>query len=221
MGIHAIIVAAGVGRRFGGRKQFFLVHGRPLFLYAASAFHKHHKIDAITLVVPKSKIRTAKKIVRDFHLNKIRSVVPGGKRRQDSVANGLRTVKARSGMVIIHDAARPLITQSMISRGITMCRKHKAVILAVRVSDTVKRAVRRRVQETVPREDLYLVQTPQFYDLQTIRNALKQADFGIEYTDESTILESIGKPVYICQGDPANIKVTDRRDLRIVDKVLS
>ena len=221
MGIHAIIVAAGAGRRFGGRKQFILVRGRPLFLYAASVFQKHEKIDAITLVVPKSKIMITKKLVKDYRLQKVRSVVAGGKRRQDSVASGLRTVKGRSGMVVIHDAARPLVAKSMLSRGIAMCRKHKAVILAIRVSDTVKRVVKRRVQDTVPREDLFLVQTPQFYDLRTIRNALKQADFRIEYTDESAILESIGRPVYVCQGDPLNMKVTDRRDLRIIEKILS
>ncbi len=220
MGIHAIIVAAGAGRRFGGKKQFFLVRGRPLFFYAASVFQKHNKIDTITVVVPKAKIRSTKKTIRDAGMNKIRSVVAGGKRRQDSVINGLRTVRSKSGIVIIHDAVRPLVTKSMITKGIAMCRKHKAVILAVRVSDTVKRVVKRRVQDTISREDLFLVQTPQFYELRTIRKAMKQADFRVEYTDESAILESLGKPVYVCQGDPANIKVTDRKDLGIVEKTL-
>ncbi|MDH4211410.1 MAG: 2-C-methyl-D-erythritol 4-phosphate cytidylyltransferase [candidate division WOR-3 bacterium] len=220
MGIHAIIVAAGAGRRFGDKKQFFLVRGRPLFFYAASVFQKHDKVDTITIVVPKAKIRSTKRTIRDAGLNKISSVVAGGKRRQDSVVNGLRTLRSKSGIVIIHDAVRPLVTQSMITKGIAMCRKHKAVILAVRVSDTVKRVVKRRVQDTIPREDLFLVQTPQFYDLQTIRKAMKQADFRIEYTDESAILESLGKSVYVCQGHPGNIKVTDRKDLGIVERSL-
>jgi 2-C-methyl-D-erythritol 4-phosphate cytidylyltransferase len=221
MGIHAIIVAAGAGRRFGGKKQFIKVRERPLFFYAASVFQNHDKIDTITLVVPKSRIRSTRKAIKDAGLSKIRSVVAGGKRRQDSVVNGLRSLRSKSGIVVIHDAVRPLVTQSMLTKGIALCRKRKAVILAVKVSDTVKRVVRRRVQDTLSREDLYLVQTPQFYDLRIIRKAMKQADFRIEYTDESAILESLGKPVYVCKGDPRNIKVTDRRDLAIFERTLS
>ncbi len=221
MGIHAIVVAAGTGRRFGGKKQFFLVHGRPLFLYAADVLQLHEKVDTITLVVPKRKIKTIRKTIKNFGLSKVRSVVAGGKRRQDSVVNGLRTVRSESGIVIIHDAARPLITKAMITKGIIMCRKYKAVILAVRVSDTVKRVIKRRVQDTIPREDLFLVQTPQFFNLRTIRKAIRSADFRIEYTDEAAILESLGESVYICQGDRNNIKVTDRKDLKTIEKLLA
>jgi 2-C-methyl-D-erythritol 4-phosphate cytidylyltransferase len=214
--VHAIIVAAGAGRRFGARKQFFPVRGRPLLFYATRVFQLHEKVDTITLVVPANKKRATNRIVKDYGLSKVRSIVSGGKRRQDSVVNGLRSLRRNSGVVIIHDAARPLITRAMITKGLTMCRKYKAVILAVRVADTVKKVTRRRVQDTISREDLFLVQTPQFYDLQTIKQAIKHADFHLEYTDEAQILESAGKPVYVCQGDRHNIKVTDRRDLQIV-----
>ncbi len=216
MAVHAIIVAAGTGRRFGARKQFFLVHGRPLLFYATRVFQSHDKVDTITLVVPSRKKSATRKIVKDYGLSKVRSIVSGGKRRQDSVVNGLRALRRTSGTVIIHDAVRPLITRAMITKGLAMCRKYKAVILAVKVADTVKKVARRRVQDTVPREDLFLVQTPQFYDLQTIKRAVKNADFHLDYTDEAQILESLGKPVYVCQGDRHNIKVTDRRDLQIV-----
>jgi len=221
MSIHAIVVAAGTGKRFGGKKQFAIVHGRPLFVYATGVLQSEKQVETITLVVPKREIKQTRKTVRDFGLSKVRHVIEGGKRRQDSVVNGLRTIKSKSGVVIIHDAVRPLITKRMIARGITMCRKYKSVILGVRVHDTVKKVAGHRVQETVPREDLFLVQTPQFYDLKTIRKAMASADFRIEYTDEAAILESLGLPVYICKGDRHNIKVTERRDLKHVHKFLA
>ncbi|UCD19912.1 MAG: 2-C-methyl-D-erythritol 4-phosphate cytidylyltransferase [candidate division WOR-3 bacterium] len=221
MAVHAIVVAAGAGRRFGNKKQFVRVHGRPLFAYATGVLDRHEKVKTITLVVPKRDVRRAGKIAKDLGLNKVRYIVGGGKRRQDSVARGLRTIRQKSGIVIIHDAVRPLITTAMITRGIATCRKHKAVILGVRAHDTVKRIAGSRVQETVSRKDLFLVQTPQFYDLKTIKRAMAAADFSAEYTDEAALLESIGMPVHICKGDRHNIKVTDRRDLRYVAKFLT
>jgi 2-C-methyl-D-erythritol 4-phosphate cytidylyltransferase len=221
MAIHAIVVAAGTGRRFGGKKQFAPVHGRPLFAYATHVFQSHRQVDAITLVVPRRDINRTKVAVRSLGFHKVRSVVAGGERRQDSVANGLRTVRTCAGIVIIHDAARPLVTGKMLSRGIAMCRRYKAVIPGVSVRDTVKRTVRRAVQETISRQDLFLVQTPQFYDVRTIKRALGQADLRIEYTDEAAILESLGMPVRMMQGDRHNIKVTDRRDLKYVEKMLA
>lgn len=220
MTIHAIVVAAGSGKRFGGRKQFALVHGRPLFAYATGIFQAQKQIRAITLVVPGSEIDRTRTAVRSLGFDKVRHVVAGGKRRQDSVVNGLRTVKERAGIVIIHDAARPLVTGAMITRGIAMCRRYKAVILGISVRDTAKRAVRRSVQETISRQDLYLVQTPQFYDLRTLRQAIGRADFRVEYTDEAAILESLGVPVRMGQGDRHNIKITDRRDLKFAERLL-
>jgi 2-C-methyl-D-erythritol 4-phosphate cytidylyltransferase len=221
MAVHAIIVAAGAGKRFGGKKQFACVNGRPLFVYASNVFQSEKHVETITIVVPKREIKQARKTVRDFGLTKVRHVIEGGRRRQDSVVNGLRAIRSKSGVVIIHDAVRPFVTKRMITRGIAMCRKYKSVILGVRVHDTVKKIAGHRVQETIPREDLFLIQTPQFYDLKTIRKAIANVDFSIEYTDEAAILESLGLPIYIYQGDRHNIKVTDRSDLKYVRKLLA
>jgi len=221
MANHAIIVAAGTGKRFGGRKQFYPVQGRPLFVYATSVFEAHRQIQSIVLVVPKRQKDKIRKLIRALGLSKVRSVVSGGKRRQDSVINGLRAIKDKGGVVIIHDAVRPIISKTMIGKGIALCRKYKSVILGVKVHDTVKRTAGRRVQETVPRDGLFLIQTPQFYDLRTIRKAFAAADSGVEYTDEAAMLESLGLPVYLFSGDPHNIKVTDKRDLKIMEKLLA
>lgn len=85
----------------------------------------------------------------------------------------------------------------------------------------MKRVAKRLVQETIPRDDLFLVQTPQFYDIRTIKQAITKADFRMEYTDEASILESLGMPVYVFQGDRHNIKVTDKKDLRYIQKHLA
>lgn len=221
MANHAIIVAGGAGKRFGGKKQFMRIHGLPLFVYATRVFDNQPNISGISIVVPKRDIRRTKKQVQDFGFNKVRHVVAGGPRRQDSVANGLRTIRDQSGVVIIHDAVRPLVTSTVIKKGIVLCRKYKSVIIGTRVHDTVKRVAKRLVQETIPRDDLFLVQTPQFYDIRTIKQAIAKADFRVEYTDEASMLEALGIPVYVFQGDRHNIKVTDRKDLKYLAKYLA
>ncbi|MCK4941255.1 2-C-methyl-D-erythritol 4-phosphate cytidylyltransferase [candidate division WOR-3 bacterium] len=221
MANHAIIVAAGAGKRFGGKKQFMRIHGLPLFVYATRAFDNQSNVSGITIVVPKKDIKTTRKQVRDFGFKKVHHVVAGGRRRQDSVVNGLRTIRDKSGVVIIHDAVRPLVSSAVIRKGIALCRKHKSVIIGTKVHDTMKRVAKRLVQETIPRDDLFLVQTPQFYDIRTIKQAIAKADFRMEYTDEASILESLGMPVYVFQGDRHNIKVTDKKDLRYIQKHLA
>jgi 2-C-methyl-D-erythritol 4-phosphate cytidylyltransferase len=221
MANHTIIVAAGAGKRFGGKKQFMRIHGLPLFVYATRVFDNQSNVSGITIVVPKKDIKTTRKQVRDFGFKKVHHVVAGGRRRQDSVVNGLRTIRDKTGVVIIHDAVRPLVSSAVIRKGITLCRKYKSVITGIKVHDTMKRVAKRLVQETIPRDDLFLVQTPQFYDIRTIKQAITKADFRMEYTDEASILESLGMPVYVFQGDRHNIKVTDKKDLRYIQKHLA
>lgn len=221
MSNHVIIVAAGAGKRFGGQKQFQRILGRPLFAYATAVFDSLPAIKTITLVVPKRKVMATRKLVKDLGYRKVRRVIAGGKRRQDSVVNGLRALRGKKGVVIIHDAVRPLVSRNLIERGIRLCRSHKALIPGVKAYDTVKRCLRKSVQETVPREDLYLVQTPQFYNLRMLTRAIALADFRIEYTDEAAMLEAIGMPVHVYKGDRYNIKVTDKKDLKLLEKLLS
>lgn len=221
MAVHAIVVAAGQGRRFGRRKQFVLVNGVPLFVHATRVLQQHRQVRSITLVVPRGERRRVRSIVKDLALDKVRHIVAGGTRRQDSVKQGLKTIKNTSGMLIIHDAVRPFITAGMITRGIATCRRRKAVIFAIPVHDTVKKVIGKRVRSTVPREDLYLVQTPQFYDLETLRKAMGQVDMSDEYTDESQIMEAAGQPVYVCAGGRFNVKVTDPHDLLYIRRLLA
>lgn len=217
---YAIVVAAGKGKRFGTAKQFHLIYGIPMFIYSVQSFHQNRHIHTIILVVPKRKIETTTQLIKRFKLEKVKKIVAGGKRRQDSVLKGLNQLKRQSGIVLIHDGVRPLVAQSLIDKGIKLCKRHKAVIFGTAIGDTVKEAANRRVVCTVPRRNLFLVQTPQFFDIKLLKKAFRQTIKFDEYTDEAAILEAQSIPVHIFQGQRDNIKVTRKEDLRLIEKLL-
>lgn len=217
---YVIIVAAGKGIRFGSAKQFQLLSGIPILIHSLMPFQKNNKIHAIIVVVPKKKIKAVKQLVTEFRLKKVKSIVSGGKRRQDSVYNGLSKVKGQKGIVIIHDGVRPIVNQSLINKGIKLCKKYKAVIFGTPIGDTVKEAKNHFILRTVPRKNLYLAQTPQFFDIQLIKKATKLAATVQEYTDEAAILEAQGIRVRLFEGQYNNIKVTRKEDLKLLEKIL-
>jgi len=215
----AIIVAAGQGRRFGGLKQFISFRGRPLFLFSLAAFETCRTITEIVLAVPKARINYARRIVRNAGLIKVTHVVAGGRRRQDSVKNALMAVPQEHGIVAIHDAVRPLVSTRMINKGIRLCREYRAVVFGVPVADTLKQVKDTIITRTVPRDDIFAVQTPQYYDLALLKQAFSKADTA-EFTDEAALLESQGITVHLFPGDRRNIKVTTKNDLGLIDKML-
>ena len=198
MSNYAVIAAAGISRRFGQTKQFYPLMKRPLLLYALNPFEGNKSIKSITIVVPRSRIAYTKNLVKRWGYKKIRHIVAGGERRQDSVLNGLNTIMEKSGIVCIHDGCRPLISPT-----------------------TVKRVKKNRVLNTEPHNGLYLIQTPQFFDINLIKNAYKKANLAIDYTDEAAILESLGWPVYFFKGNRFNIKITEKGDLKALNKFLT
>ncbi|MBN2621142.1 2-C-methyl-D-erythritol 4-phosphate cytidylyltransferase [candidate division WOR-3 bacterium] len=220
MPVHVIVVAAGQGKRFGGAKQFYLINGRPLLYYSIVQFEKNKHIASITVAVPRQTVNTVNKCIREWDMHKIQQVVAGGKRRQDSVNSGLQAIRARRGIVVIHDGARPCVSQRVITRGLQLCRRYKAVICGLPVCDTVKYVQKNHVKHTLPRTHLYTVQTPQFFDLATLRFAYDKAGGNGNYTDDAALVEAAGIPVHIFKGDDANIKVTHRRDIKRIFTLL-
>jgi len=216
----AIIVAAGEGRRFGEAKQFYLFRKRALFLYALDAFEVNKNINTIIIVVPKERIVDIKVLIKKNNYKKVQAIVVGGKRRQDSVLNGLKAIRNSSGIVVIHDGVRPVVSQTIIEKGITLCRKYKAVICGIPIFETVKKINRGVVLQTVLRRNLYLIQTPQFFKHSLIENAYRRANLAIEYTDEAALLESLGIPVRCFLGDRYNIKITKKSDLKVLNCIL-
>ncbi|KPJ73847.1 hypothetical protein AMJ52_02845 [candidate division TA06 bacterium DG_78] len=220
MANYAVIVAAGRSTRFGQTKQFYPFKGRPLILYALDPFETNAHINDIIVVVPRQRITYTRYLIKKWGYKKIRHIVAGGTRRQDSVLCGLNTLKRQSGIVAIHDGCRPIGVSNLISRGIKLCYKYQAVIFGILVHDTIKRVKKYRVQNTVSRSNLYLIQTPQFFSINLIKRAYAQADLSIDYTDEAAILESLGWPVYCFTGNRFNIKITEVSDLRTINTLL-
>jgi 2-C-methyl-D-erythritol 4-phosphate cytidylyltransferase len=170
--------------------------------------------------VTKNIVKKTQKLIKDFGLKKINKIIPGGKRRQDSVFNGIAALKNEQGIVIIHDAVRPFVSQKLINRGIKLCQKYKAVIFGIPVFDTLKLVKGKKVICSVPRISPYAIQTPQFFDIKYLKQAYSKVDFNTEFTDEAGILESAGLDVFVFKGEPNNIKITTKEDFELIKKRL-
>jgi 2-C-methyl-D-erythritol 4-phosphate cytidylyltransferase/2-C-methyl-D-erythritol 2,4-cyclodiphosphate synthase len=149
-------------------------------------------------------------------------VVEGGERRQDSVANAVRAVAPSSQVIVIHDAARPLVSSALIERTVAAAIEHGAAIAALQARDTVKRSdASRVVRGTLPREEIFLAQTPQAFRVGVLRDALAIASRATDATDEAMLAEAAGHRVHLVDGDPRNIKITTPDDLDMAERLLS
>ncbi len=217
----AIIPAAGSGVRMGGghAKQFLDFDGRPLLAATLAPFQLCRAVDAIILVVPSQDVGYCQeKIVERFKLGKVQKVVAGGKRRQDSVRLGIETTEGNHGLVLIHDGARPVVTESLINRVIDAARTHRAVITGLPAKETVKEVNSRLdVVSTYDREGIWLIQTPQVFRYEDILEAHRTAvrEGWEEATDDSILIEKLGIPVKVVKGSEKNIKVTTQKDLEL------
>lgn len=214
MKVSVIIAAGGQGTRLGAGlpKQWLSVGGRTLLERSVAAFDAHPRVDEIVIVVPRdtddaSIPRTTTR----------RQIVPGGARRQDSVAEGFAAVAADAAVILVHDAARPFVTAAVIDRAIDGALASGAVIPAVPVHDTVKQIERRDgaavVVATLPREALVLAQTPQAFRREVLAAAIDAGRRGAAGTDEAMLAEQAGHEVRIVAGDDANVKITTAADL--------
>jgi 2-C-methyl-D-erythritol 4-phosphate cytidylyltransferase len=216
--VTAIIVAAGEGKRFGSPKQFALLRGRPVLDWSIESLASHPGVDEIVLVLP-DEGRKAEFLRRH---KKLHAVTSGGPKRQDSVWLGFERVDSRrTGLVLVHDGVRPLLSQKIISRVIAQARRSGAAIPAVPLEDTIKEVARGEVIRTLGREGLFRVQTPQGFSYSLLGKALRQArEEGYYGTDEAGLVERAGHKVTIVAGDPRNIKVTTPADLKIAEALL-
>jgi 2-C-methyl-D-erythritol 4-phosphate cytidylyltransferase/2-C-methyl-D-erythritol 2,4-cyclodiphosphate synthase len=212
MHVAAIIVAGGRGERAGSKqpKQFVdLGGGRTMVDMSIQAFLRTPAITEVIVAVPAGFVDS---VMRSPQVR----VVDGGARRQDSMANALRTISAATDIVVVHDAARPFVTPSLIADTVAAASEHGAAIAALAVRDTVKRALASGggyfVAETLPREEIFLAQTPQAFRRAVLERALAAAA-GSDVTDEAMLVERAGLPVHIVHGDPANLKVTTADEL--------
>ncbi|MBY0754790.1 2-C-methyl-D-erythritol 4-phosphate cytidylyltransferase [Clostridium sardiniense] len=212
----AIILSGGRGKRMGAdiSKQFISINDKPILYYTIKKFMENELIDEIILVLPKDEIEYCKKEVLDKNKLRIDKIVEGGDERQDSVLNGLNAIE-KTDIVLIHDGARPFVTDKIIAEGIKAAKKFKAAAPGIMPKDTIKVKDENGLsKETLKREELIAVQTPQIFDYNLIlecHNKVKENN--IKVTDDTMVVETFGHKVFLYDGEYTNIKITTPEDL--------
>ena len=218
MYVSAIIAAGGRGLRFGGAepKQLLTLAGEPILKRSVDAYLSCELVSDLVVALPGPLARMPPDYLR--HTSKPVTIVEGGERRRDSVANAFACVSARADIVVIHDAARPLVTDAVIRRTIDAAMASGAAIAAIAARDTVKR-VRRggAIAETLPRDEIVFAQTPQAFRVAVLEEALA---LGGDATDEAMLVERAGHTVLVVDGDPRNLKITTPEDLATAERLL-
>ena len=221
----AVIVSAGKGVRFmeGQKKQFYFLGGKPILAHTLDKFETCPLIRSILLVVSQEDMDTClKEVIEKYKFKKVSQIVPGGKRRQESVKNGIDALPKDADMVVIHDGVRPFVTRAMIEDSIHSAVRYGAVVLAMPVKDTIKISnPDGTVLKTLDRESLWQIQTPQTFQANVIKDAYYRAtEDGFAGTDDASLVERTGAKVHILPGSYTNIKITTPEDLLLANLFL-
>lgn len=219
----AVVVAAGRGTRMGAadNKPYLTLLGRPVLAHTLQAFERCSVVASIAIVVAPGEEERAAAVVSEFRIRKVAAIVPGGAERQDSVNAGLAALTTAG--VLVHDAARPLVTPGQIAACCSAAETHGASALAVPVKDTIKISDGNGfIVSTPERTTLWSVQTPQAFWRAELLEAHRLArEEGAAATDDAMLLERLGRKVAIVDGDYSNIKITTPEDLPIAELLLA
>lgn len=216
-----VLVAAGSGRRFGQSlpKQFLSIAGKPLFLHSLDVFNKCPRVKEIVVVVAKCFFHKVTKRVERLGTRKTIKVVLGGSFRGASVRNGVKAISPKLDVLLVHDAARPGVTPDIVKRVEDAAFKKGAALAAWPLPDTLKRGSKTgRVIKTIPRENLWLAQTPQGFRMNIARQFLLKPKKNA--TDDVELVERRNIPVALVLGSPTNLKVTYSHDLKFCEGFL-
>jgi 2-C-methyl-D-erythritol 4-phosphate cytidylyltransferase/2-C-methyl-D-erythritol 2,4-cyclodiphosphate synthase len=226
MQVAAIIAAGGRGRRLGASvpKQLLPLAGRPILQWSVEALLGSGEVARVVVAAPAELLAAPPAYLRRDGV----SLVAGGERRQDSVANAFDALPADTELVIIHDAARPLVDRDTIRRAIEAAARSGAAIAAIGASDTVKKsgpagrdgAGRCFIERTLPRDQIFLAQTPQAFQREVLAEAIQLGRAGVEATDEAALVERAGHKVQLVEGSRRNIKITTADDLVIAEALV-
>ena len=229
--IVAILPAAGFGTRMGGEspKQFRPLDGVPVIIFTLRRLAACPSITEFLISTRPDEVDSLAARVTQETLGKPVRVVRGGDTRQQSVANALAEVPADAELIVVHDAVRPLVTREQVERVIAEARVRRAAILGIPAMDTLKEVKRASLPEdvalviaTIPRERVVLVQTPQVFDANLLRQALARAsEDGFTASDEAGLVERLGHDVYVVQGSERNLKITKPGDLELAEFYLA
>lgn len=219
-----ILPAAGRSSRFRDKekKPFATLDGRAVWLRSAELFVTRSDVcQCLVVVAPEDQEVFRRRYTANLAFMDVK-IVDGGNERFESVANALALIKPEADFVAIHDAVRPCLTEELINKVFTHAEKTGAAMLAVPVSDTLKRVDgQQQIQETVPRQGLWLAQTPQVFRRDWLQEAYaKRAQLGKDITDDAQLVEAAGHRVHVVEGASTNIKITTKSDLFLAEAVL-
>ncbi len=218
--VYVIVPAAGSGSRLGGRikKQFLPVKGKPILILTLQQFEHCPDVDEIVVVVPESDIVDTEALLSNYRIHKVSKTVVGGAKRQDSVYNALKKITPRDAdIVLVHDAVRPFVECRQVSALVKACKEFDAAVLAVQPKDTIRRSAGGGFfDQTIDRNAVWLVQTPQAFKAKLLIRAFEQAYKDKFYsTDETALVERLGVKARIVEGSYDNIKITTQEDLEL------
>jgi len=218
----AIIPAGGKGVRSGVAtpKQYLKFYGKELIAYTLEVFQKNKFVDEIITVVSPSYFSLIQNLKKKYKLKKLTGIVEGGKERQDSVYNGLKSISAnKNDLIIVHDAARPLLPQDILTKAIKTAKNKGNSLVCLKVRDTLI-VGNKVVKDYLDRNQIFNVQTPQIFKYSDLMEAMNFAYKSKFYgTDESILIRNIGKKIHIVEGSPLNFKITTKEDLQIFKKL--
>lgn len=223
--VTALIPAAGMGRRMGKAvaKQFLPLGDKPMLAHSLLALQRSPDIDEIIPILSQEEMEHClKDIIEAFHITKVRTLVVGGRERQDSVYNGICKLEKDAAVVLVHDGARPFVTTEMIRECVELVRKGESVTVGVPLKDTIKEVDDQgRVLRTLQRSRLWAIQTPQAFPVKSLRKAHEESiRKKFAGTDDAALVERNGDPVRVIMGSYENIKITTPEDLVLAEEIL-
>jgi 2-C-methyl-D-erythritol 4-phosphate cytidylyltransferase len=217
--VWVVVPAGGHGVRMGRKKQDIRVGARPVLRWTLDVLEATPEIRGVVVAVPAEDVTVWRQRLRSCR--KVRAVVAGGVERQESVARGLAAVPHTAPWILVHDGVRPCITPALVRRIVDATRAHGAAIAALPIVETLKRGVEGWVKETVPRDGLWVIQTPQGFRADLLREAHRRATAdGVLGTDDAALVERLGTAVRLVPGLPGNVKITRPEDLPLARQLL-
>jgi len=210
-----LLPAAGSGKRMGANqnKLFLELRNTPILIHTLRVFEKDSNCEQIVLAVKREEKEFIEQLLNEYGISKVGAIVEGGDERQQSVYAALKAVTSK-GMILVHDAARPFIHQEVIQLLVETANSTGAAVAAVRAKDTMKKAENGIIQETVNRESLWIIQTPQAFQYDLLEKAERLAEAeNFLGTDEAMLVERLGEPVHIVESTYDNVKMTTKEDL--------